>query len=251
MIQINLHNLPLAWTPNAPYLKDQWIITPAGHLAQAKVDFTAGAVYDANDWVEYIFGGAGTPGADGESAYQIWLDLGNTGTEQDFLDSLVGPQGAPGVDGVDGINGGELIDIGKNTTSVATAANGANNALGGAVQIPQTVVDVPDSGGRDIFLRAYSFMQQSVAGAGIAVLEIWEVTGAPVKLWSPAGKKLPNSVAASMKNEDLTLEYHLGPVVGATRSFELRINVFGSGSTPSVSLPNLPTAPSWLAAIAL
>lgn len=26
----------------------------------------------------------------GKSAYQIWLDNGNTGTEQDFLDSLKG-----------------------------------------------------------------------------------------------------------------------------------------------------------------
>ena len=29
-------------------------------------------------------------GAEGKSAYQTWLDLGNTGTEQDFLDSLGG-----------------------------------------------------------------------------------------------------------------------------------------------------------------
>lgn len=29
-------------------------------------------------------------GAEGKSAYQIWLDLGNTSTEQDFLDSLGG-----------------------------------------------------------------------------------------------------------------------------------------------------------------
>lgn len=32
----------------------------------------------------------------GKSAYQIWLDLGNTGTEQDFIDSLIGPQGLQG-----------------------------------------------------------------------------------------------------------------------------------------------------------
>ena len=29
-------------------------------------------------------------GAEGKSAYQTWLDLGNTGTEQDFIDSLGG-----------------------------------------------------------------------------------------------------------------------------------------------------------------
>ena len=27
-------------------------------------------------------------GIDGKSAYEIWLEQGNTGTEQDFLDSL-------------------------------------------------------------------------------------------------------------------------------------------------------------------
>jgi hypothetical protein len=36
---------------------------------------------------------AGNDGADGDSAYDIWLSLGNTGTQQDFIDSLTGPQG--------------------------------------------------------------------------------------------------------------------------------------------------------------
>src|SRR6185437_1571111 len=39
-------------------------------------------------------GPAGADGADGESAYQEWLDLGNTGTEADFIASLVG-EGVP------------------------------------------------------------------------------------------------------------------------------------------------------------
>ena len=36
-------------------------------------------------------GAPGTPGADGTdgaSAYDVWLSLGNNGTEQDFIDSL-------------------------------------------------------------------------------------------------------------------------------------------------------------------
>lgn len=36
-------------------------------------------------------GDNGTSGADGKSAYQTWLDKGNTGTEQDFLNSLKNP----------------------------------------------------------------------------------------------------------------------------------------------------------------
>jgi uncharacterized protein YjbI with pentapeptide repeats len=41
-------------------------------------------------------GANGANGVDGKSAYETWLDLGNTGTEQDFIDSL---RGAPGQDG--------------------------------------------------------------------------------------------------------------------------------------------------------
>jgi len=37
----------------------------------------------------------GQPGQEGKSAYQVWLDAGNTGTEQDFLDSLQGTDGDP------------------------------------------------------------------------------------------------------------------------------------------------------------
>jgi hypothetical protein len=44
-------------------------------------------------------------GPRGLSAYQIWLAEGNTGTEQDFLDSLVGPAGTPGPTGAPGAPG--------------------------------------------------------------------------------------------------------------------------------------------------
>lgn len=44
----------------------------------------------------------GIPGEDGPSAYQIWLDEGNTGDEQDFLDSLIGDPGTTGANGLKG-----------------------------------------------------------------------------------------------------------------------------------------------------
>lgn len=47
-------------------------------------------------------GGGGGTGADGKSAYEIWLELGNTGTEQDFIDSLQGADGAAGPQGPPG-----------------------------------------------------------------------------------------------------------------------------------------------------
>ena len=44
----------------------------------------------------------GPPGESGKSAYETWLDLGNVGTEQDFIDSLKGEQGEQGVQGDEG-----------------------------------------------------------------------------------------------------------------------------------------------------
>lgn len=44
-------------------------------------------------------------GENGKSAYQIWLEMGNQGSKNDFLASLTGPKGSNGKDGTDGING--------------------------------------------------------------------------------------------------------------------------------------------------
>jgi hypothetical protein len=41
-------------------------------------------------------GASGTAGTDGQSAYDLWLAQGNTGTVQDFLNSLIGPPGVVG-----------------------------------------------------------------------------------------------------------------------------------------------------------
>jgi hypothetical protein len=41
----------------------------------------------------------------GKSAYQIWLDLGNVGTEQDFIESLKGETGEQGETGAQGDKG--------------------------------------------------------------------------------------------------------------------------------------------------
>ena len=44
-----------------------------------------------------IPGPDGAPGDDGISAYEVWLELGNTGTEQEFIDSLKGADGDDGI----------------------------------------------------------------------------------------------------------------------------------------------------------
>ena len=52
-----------------------------------------------------LTGPQGPVGIDGPSAYQVAVDGGFVGTESQWLDSLVGPQGPQGVQGVQGIPG--------------------------------------------------------------------------------------------------------------------------------------------------
>jgi hypothetical protein len=59
-------------------------------------------------------GPQGYAGKDGTSAYQLWLDDGNSGTSDDFLQALVGDKG---VDGVSGLSAYELwLSTGQNGT---------------------------------------------------------------------------------------------------------------------------------------
>ena len=64
-------------------------------------------------------GADGVDGSDGDSAYQIWLSLGNSGTQQDFIDSLTGPTGADG-NNHPSISGGSAsyVTVSENSTAV-------------------------------------------------------------------------------------------------------------------------------------
>ena len=85
------------------------------------IDFNAEVNYDflhhthkMSDIVDDIGSGGGTGegtvGLNGKSAYEVWLSLGSTGSEQDFINSL---KGADGKDGANGLNGKDGLD-GKN-----------------------------------------------------------------------------------------------------------------------------------------
>ena len=71
-------------------------------------------------------GADGVIGVDGKSAYEIWLDEGNVGTEQDFLDSLIGAQGPQGIQGETGPQGPE----GPQGAQGETGATGATGPAG-------------------------------------------------------------------------------------------------------------------------
>ena len=58
-----------------------------------------------------LSGSPGSDGLDGKSAYEVWKDLGNTGTEADFITSLKGIKGDPGIDGDAGTDGKSAYQI--------------------------------------------------------------------------------------------------------------------------------------------
>ena len=74
----------------------------------------------------------GNTGEAGASAYQIWLDNDNIGTEQDFLASLVGATGAQGATGAAGADGADGADGAQGIQGIqgATGQTGATGAQG-------------------------------------------------------------------------------------------------------------------------
>ena len=71
----------------------------------------------------------GTNGTDGKSAYRIWLEAGNTGSEQDFLNSLKGAKGDTGATGAAGADGAKG-DKGDKGETGATGAQGEKGDQG-------------------------------------------------------------------------------------------------------------------------
>lgn len=61
----------------------------------------------------------GPPGPKGDSAYEVWLSEGNSGSETDFLASLEGPKGDDGDEGPPGPPG----DDGTSVTILGTVAD--------------------------------------------------------------------------------------------------------------------------------
>jgi hypothetical protein len=110
---------PVPSATNPPKVGDT-LIDINGNLYQitrvtVKVDPTyGGGTFDYGSKIINLKGATGAPGAKGDtgntgatgpagpagkSAYQVWLDAGNTGTEADYLASLKGATGPAGKDG--------------------------------------------------------------------------------------------------------------------------------------------------------
>ena len=70
-------------------------------------------------------------GKDGKSAYQIWIDAGNSGTEEDFLVSLKGADGHTPVKGADYFTSDDVSQIVNDVTaSISGQIDGINALVG-------------------------------------------------------------------------------------------------------------------------
>jgi len=131
-----------------------------GSDGQVGINFGKTKNYSMSALAEYFAGGTGAAGA---SAYDIWISEGNTGTIQDFLDSLVGSAGSQGSTGPAGANG-------------ANGAQGAPGADGTSITIQgtqPTVGDLPASGS----LGDLWIIDQTGGGATAGDGYVWTAEG--------------------------------------------------------------------------
>lgn len=82
----------------------------------------------------------GKPGTDGKSAYQIWLDAGNSGTEQDFLKSFI-PDTTAIQQVADSANSAAQSAL-KKAESATTTANSANSNAAAANEAASSATSV-------------------------------------------------------------------------------------------------------------
>lgn len=118
---------------------------PTGSVGDAYI--VQGNMYvwnaEEHDWVDVgdIQGPAGKDGqdgSDGKSAYQIWLDNGNTGTEEEYLASLKGSDGKDGEDGKTPVKGVDYFDGENGVSTYFYVRYSANSNGSGMTTAPTT-----------------------------------------------------------------------------------------------------------------
>ena len=74
-------------------------------------------------------------GATGASAYDLWVTAGHAGTVNDFLSSLVGPQGTQGPAGVDGSGSGAVHLVDAAGRDLGLAVDGFTGCFGANAEV--------------------------------------------------------------------------------------------------------------------
>lgn len=101
---------------------------------------------------------------DGLSAYEVWLENGNEGTEEEFLSSLNGKDGSQGPAGADGFSptaiveqtdtGAKITITDKNGTTTATVNHG-KDGTGGSITLDTAMSDTSENAVQNKVIKAY------------------------------------------------------------------------------------------------
>ena len=154
-------------------------------------------------------------GQNGKSAYEIWLEEGNTGTKDDFLNSLKGTNGSPGLPGKDATaDGAYEILLGLNVYCENATPNevlkGLIRGLGDVIKKQPKPFNFkrPTQGQTYISVSGTPYFRAALLGRGFA---------AAVSLGENGIAQIP--LDEPFNTKDVELEYFnmLGSIVGTYR----------------------------------
>ena len=106
-------------------------------------------------------GTEGTDGANGLSAYETWLNLGNTGTEQDFIDSLTGPQGETGPL-ITGAESQTLYNNGSEWVATSNLSNDGTNVGIGTSSVDASAILQIESTSKGVLFPRMTLEQRNI-----------------------------------------------------------------------------------------
>jgi hypothetical protein len=128
-----------------------------------------------------VAGTEGTDGVDGGqgmSAYEIWLSLGNTGTEQDFIDSLTGPQGETGPL-ITGAESQTLYNNGSEWVATSNLSNDGTNVGIGTSSVDASAILQIESTSKGVLFPRMTLEQRNIISSPQTGLLIFQTDNTP------------------------------------------------------------------------
>lgn len=119
-------------------------------------------------------GEQGEVGAEGQSAYEIWLALGNTGTEQEFINTLKGPQGENGLSAYEVWLSLENTGTEEEFIASLTGPQGEAGEVGPEGQSAYEVwLGLGNTGTEQEFINSLTGPQGEAGADGPSAYEVW------------------------------------------------------------------------------